>query len=203
MKKLISILLVSVATLMLFSGCQSDKTDNGKDEQPASVQEQIEVKSKQILLAFKNNSIGYVAQHVHPNEGVRFSPYGNVDTDNDVVLSADELKSIMADSRSFSWGHYDGSGEPIENGFGAYFEEFVYDEDFLNAEKVAYDEIISTGNTVNNIETAYPDAHFVEYHFSGFAPEYEGMDWASLRLVFEEHKGEWYLVGVIHDQWTI
>jgi hypothetical protein len=29
------------------------------------------------------------------------------------------------------------------------------------------------------------------------------MDWESLRLVFQEEGGVWYLVGVIHDEWTI
>jgi hypothetical protein len=29
------------------------------------------------------------------------------------------------------------------------------------------------------------------------------MDWRSLRLVFEEQGGSWYLVGIVHDQWTI
>jgi (p)ppGpp synthase/HD superfamily hydrolase len=43
----------------------------------------------------------------------------------------------------------------------------------------------------------------VEYHFSGFDPKYEGMDWRSLRLVFEEKDNIWHLVGIIHDQWTI
>jgi hypothetical protein len=38
---------------------------------------------------------------------------------------------------------------------------------------------------------------------SGFDPEYEGMDWRSLRLVFEKKNDIWYLVGIIHDQWTI
>lgn len=206
MKKIIAVLFASIATLLVFAGCQpvqNNNADNTKDEQPLSVQEQIEVQGKQILLAFKNNSFEYVAKYVHPEKGVRFSPYANVDTENNVVLYADDLKSIMTDSRGFDWGYYDGSGEPISGGFLTYFEEFVYDEDFLNAEKVAYDEVIGSGNTVNNIESAYPDAHFMEYYFSGFAPEYEGMDWVSLRLVFEEYKGEWYLVGVIHDGWTI
>jgi UDP-N-acetyl-2-amino-2-deoxyglucuronate dehydrogenase len=31
----------------------------------------------------------------------------------------------------------------------------------------------------------------------------EGMDWRSLRLVFEKKNDIWYLVGIIHDQWTI
>jgi len=29
------------------------------------------------------------------------------------------------------------------------------------------------------------------------------MDWRSLKLVFKEKDGNWYLVGVVHDEWTI
>jgi hypothetical protein len=29
------------------------------------------------------------------------------------------------------------------------------------------------------------------------------MDWRSLRLVFMQDGGTWYLAGIIHDQWTI
>jgi hypothetical protein len=43
----------------------------------------------------------------------------------------------------------------------------------------------------------------VEYYFPGFEAQYEGMDWKSLRLVFEQHQGSWKLVGIIHNEWTI
>ena len=46
-------------------------------------------------------------------------------------------------------------------------------------------------------------AMVVEYHFPGFDPQYGGLDWASLRLVFQEFEGRWVLVGIIHDEWTI
>ena len=49
----------------------------------------------------------------------------------------------------------------------------------------------------------YESPIIVEYYFSGFNPEYEGMDWRSLRLVFEEIRGHWKLVGLINNQWTI
>ncbi len=44
---------------------------------------------------------------------------------------------------------------------------------------------------------------FIEYHFSGFEEEYGGMDWVSLRLVFVQEGGQWYLVGLVNDRWTI
>lgn len=68
---------------------------------------------------------------------------------------------------------------------------------------IGINNIIGKGNTTNNISEAYPQGQFVEFHFTGFNPEYAGIDWSSLRLVFEELDGTLYLVGIIHSQWTI
>jgi hypothetical protein len=103
----------------------------------------------------------------------------------------------------YHWGTYDGSGMPIELAFRQYYKEFVYDVDFARPDVVGFNERVGQGNSIDNIASAYPDGMTVEYHFEGFDPEYAGMDWRSLRLVFEEEDGIWYLVGVVHDQWTI
>jgi hypothetical protein len=84
-----------------------------------------------------------------------------------------------------------------------YYNRFVYDQDFLNPEMIGINSIIGFGNTLVNIGDAYPGASFLEFHFSGFAPQYEGMDWRSLILVMEELNGEWKLVGIVHNEWTI
>lgn len=197
MKK-IALLLVIPLLVIGLSGC----TENIPQDTHSS-EKLLEITSKQALSALKNKNMMYLSKLVHPKKGVRFTPYGHIDIDNDVVLSANEIKNILADSKLFTWGRYDGTGEPIEKPFMEYFDEFVYDRDFMNAEEVAKNEYIGTGNTINNLETVYPDAEFYEYHFSGFNPEYAGMDWVSLRLVFEEYEGKWYLVGIVHDEWTI
>ena len=49
----------------------------------------------------------------------------------------------------------------------------------------------------------YQSAVVVEFYFPGFDPQYAGMDWRSLRLVFMQQGSDWFLVGIIHDQWTI
>jgi hypothetical protein len=136
-------------------------------------------------------------------KGVRFSPYSFINAESDVVLTPIVLKNAPILSRTFVWGSYDGSGEPIDLPFGQYYEKFVYDQDFMNAPQIKYNEMIGSGNTVNNLKLVYPDAEFVEYHFPGFDKQYEGMDWESLRLVFEKKDGLYYLVGIVHDGWTI
>ncbi len=84
-----------------------------------------------------------------------------------------------------------------------YFKQFVYNADFLNAEKTVVNEFIGGGNSINNLKEAYKNCDFTESYFSGFDQQFEGMDWTSLRLVFERFDGYYFLVGVVHDQWTI
>ncbi len=198
MKKLA--LVLSIMTLVIgLSGCGNDQSS----QEPSVADEKLRTVSAQSIVSLQNENFAYLSQLVHPEKGVRFSPYAFVDMENDVVLTAEELKFILADSRSFTWGEYDGIGGPIDLPFLDYYKKFIYDRDFFNAEEKVQNQSVGSGNSLNNLETVYKDAQYIEYHFPGFNPEYGGMDWASLRLVFEEYKGELFLVGIVHDQWTI
>lgn len=144
-----------------------------------------------------------LSQHIHPEEGVRFSPYAYVDVENDIVFTREELKNIKNDSSTYTWGHWDGSGDPIEMTFDEYYERFIYDEEYVNAEEVGIDTRLGQGTTVDNSKEVYPNSKIIEYHFPGFEQEYEGMDWRSLRIVMESIDNQWYIKGFIHDEWTI
>lgn len=199
MKKLVLLATIIVLAIGL-SGCGGGNTTGDNPPQPVDELKETSIKT---LGALKNKNFGYLATLAHPEKGVRFTPYAYVDLENNVVLKADEIKNIMADSRSFLWGHYDGSGEPMNLPFGEYFDKFVWDRDFSEAYLEMKNQSIGSGNSINNIEEAYPEGQYYEYHFPGFDPQYEGMDWVSLRLVFEKYEEKWYLVGVVHAQWTI
>jgi hypothetical protein len=79
----------------------------------------------------------------------------------------------------------------------------VYDVDFIKPENFKVNDFIGLGNSLNNLSSVYKDCDFTESHFSGFDEKYGGMDWRSLRLVFKERNKRFYLVGVVHDEWTI
>ncbi len=167
------------------------------------VDEKIAARAAEIIFAIKNRDMVTLAASTHPQKGVRFSPYTFVDTANDLVFSAADLPAAMNDPTVFTWGAFDGSGEPIEMTFAEYWARFVYDADFARPEIIGFNQIVGHGNTINNIAEVYPGAVVVEYHFSGFDPQYDGMDWRSLRLVLEPFDGAWMLVGIVHDEWTI
>ena len=154
------------------------------------------------ITALACQDLATLARWVHPELGLRFSPYAYVRED-DLVFLPGELPELWAGEQVFNWGFYDGSGEPIALTFKNYFLRFVYSADFAHAEKTAINQRIGEGNSLNNIAAFYPGSVFVEYHFSSFDPQYAGMDWQSLRLVFLQIDGQWWLVGIVHDEWTI
>lgn len=137
-----------------------------------------------------------------PGTGIRFSPYPYVDGSN-LIFTGTGISDFFTDPAVYSFGNYDGSGDPIDLTKADYYSNFIYDEDFLNAPHISLNWILGTGNMITNHESFYSISKTVEFHYTGFDPSYEGMDWRSLRLVFQKFGVDWKLVGIIHGQWTI
>ena len=157
-----------------------------------------------ILTLLREKKYKDIVKYVHSTAGVRFSPYGYIDTVRDQVFTRQALEQQLnsKDSLIQYWGAYDGSGDSINLTLPAYLGKFVYDVDFLNAEHTSVDSIMGMGNSLNNLAVVYKGDRFTESHFPGFDPKYSGMDWRSLRLVYRKENSTFYLVGIIHDQWT-
>lgn len=163
----------------------------------------IASKAGEAVAALKNKDMKKLSALVHPVKGVRLSPYAFVDMKNDRVLTASQVENALNDSAKYTWGSFDGSGEPIEMTFAEYLDRFIYDKDYAGTDRIGYNQFFGKGNTKNNAFEVYTNAGIVEYHIPGVDPQFGGVDWGSLRLVFEESGGTWYLVGIIHDMWTI
>lgn len=163
----------------------------------------ILILTNQILTSIKSKDFKSFANFIHPTFGIRFSPYANIDTVKDVKLSADKFLEQLKNQNKIKWGSYDGSGDAILLTAEEYFSKFVYNADFLNAPKRSVNKMIGKGNSLNNLETMYHGCNFSESYFSGIDKKFEGLDWCSLRLVFKNFNNKFYVVGIVHDQWTI
>lgn len=159
--------------------------------------------TKDILTIFKTREYAKLDTFIHPTEGIRFSPYATVEA-SDKHFSKEGFHSLVTSGRNkrITWGSYDGSGDPIVLTPNEYFKKFVYDANFVNPEKAEVNDFIGRGNSVNNLKNFYGGSDFTESHFSG-NKQSGGMDWKSVRLVFKPINGKYYLVGIVHDQWTI
>ncbi len=162
----------------------------------------IKDRANKALLAIRNKNLIELSAFVHPEKGVRFSPYSNVSEEN-ILFTKEQMKKADQDNTEYLWGHSDGSGLPIKETFKDYYSQFIYDKDFAAVREISYNQRLGSGNTVDLVDEFYKNNITVEYHFSGFNPKFGGLDWESLRLVFQEKDNVWYLVGIVHDQWTI
>ena len=158
-----------------------------------------------MIVALKEQNITKLASLVHPQKGVQFSPYSYIHTVTDIQVQGSNLAALWASASLTHWGTLDGSGDPIDLTFPNYWAKFVYNANFAAAPQISYNTIIGKGNMINNVFSVYPTTSYitVEYHFPGFDPQYQGMDWTSLRLVFEYSGSQWYVVAIVHDQHTI
>lgn len=166
-------------------------------------QTKITKRASEVVNLLKTKNFTKLAEYAHPQKGIRFSPYAYVDNKKDLVFNSGKIKEIQSDTNIYTWGTFDGSGKPIELTFDEYYNLFIYSHDFANAPESSYNRQIGIGNTRSNLSEIYPTGSVIEYNFPGFDNKYDGMDWESLRLVFEKTSDRWYVVGVIHDQWTI
>jgi len=171
-------------------------------EQYGSIPEELIILGQRVLESLKIRQYNQLLPIIHPEKCLRFSPYQYLNNDNRLVCPP-ELDSFTSSTETFSWGHYDGTGKPINLNFNEYNQEFIYDHEYLKPTVIGFNIEVSSGNSINNIQEIYPDGIMIEYYFPGIDPRYGGMDWRSLRLVFIPENDQWYLTAIIHGEWTI
>ena len=170
-----------------------DETDNTRLVERAGV----------VLEALKQKDYTALATLISPGKGVTFTPYSTVDPDRDHTMTASQIAGLASDDNVYVWGVEDGRGDPIKLTAADYFERYVFNTDYTQAPVIGIDNVQACGNALENVAEGYPDGRFVEYYFPGLKPKMEGFDWCSLKLVFEAAENDWYLVGLIHSEWTI
>ena len=156
-----------------------------------------------VLAALKEQDYPGLSRLVHPSRGITLTPYSTVDLRLDQTLSQEQVAGLAEDPTIYTWGLYPGSGAPIQCTPSAYFERYVFNADYTQAPQVGVDSVLISGNALENAADIYSQGRFVEYHFPGIDPALEGFDWCSLKLVFEVWNNNWYLVGIIHGEWTV
>lgn len=150
--------------------------------------------------ALKEKNYAALAARVHPQKGVTFTPYSCVDFETDLTFTSGQLKNLAQDGTVYAWGFVDGRGSLIEMTIEQYIDRYVFNADYAMAPQVGIDQIIMSGNALENISEAYPGCRFVDFCCPGGG---DGMDWNSLKLVFEPGESGWLLVGIVHGEWTV
>ena len=155
------------------------------------------------IQALRTQDYAAVASLVHPEKGVTFTPFSTVNFDTDLNFSQSEIRNLAEDDTVYSWGFTDGQGELIKMTMEQYFASYVFNTDYSQASLIGVDQIMLSGNALENVTESYPGCRFVDFSIPSQSNSYDGLDWCSLKLVFEPGDTAWYLVGVVHGQWTV
>ena len=143
-----------------------------------------------------------LAAYVHPDRGVTFTPYSTVDPDSDLNFSAEQIRNLAQDQNVYTWGFEDGRGDAIQMTFPPYFERYVYDRDYVQVPQLGVDRVMTGGNALENLAEVYDGCRYVDFSFPSADPVNDGLDWSSLKLAFRPEGERWYLVGIVHGEWT-
>ena len=177
-----------------------------KEEQSGKQDQQVDSTgllqmSQTIMEILEEKNYKRLAEFISEEEGLLFAPYTYIDSSN-IVLTKDSLLVALDSGKFFMWGLADGKGDSIRMSIQKYFEEYVYDKNFIQSDTISFNQFVGSGNTINNIQEKFPRAKFVEYHFFG-SEMYAGMDWKSLILVFDKVKDQYFLHAIVHNEWTV
>ena len=153
-----------------------------------------------ILVHLQNQEFTEIASYVG-EDGITFCPYsGGCIDDGGVTFAASQLSNFMQNQQVYLWGHEDGSGFPIELTPAGYYGEYLLDAPYEQKERYDYSDQFTTREFIKQV---FPQGTIVEFYYPG-TEQYDGMDWQSLNMVFErDANGEWVLVAIVNDRWTI
>lgn len=155
----------------------------------------------EVLKALKAKDYTTFASLIHPEKGIRFSMYAFVDMKGDKHFSKADFEKYQPTKTLFTWGAHDGSGDPYKATINDYLSKWVFSKDFTTSQ-YSLNKFIGGGNSLNNLQEIYPKDDFTENYIKG-TEKYGEMDWKTVRFVFEEFQGKYYLIAVVNDQWTI
>lgn len=60
--------------------------------------------SLDVMDSIKNNDMNDLSSYVHPSKGLRFTPYTNIDIQNDKVFTLQQVSALNEDNTLYSWG---------------------------------------------------------------------------------------------------
>ncbi len=149
--------------------------------------------------ALRDGDFALLSSYIHPTEGVTFTPNCTVDRAVNQTFTAGQIAKAGSSAEAYVWGTATDTAAPISLTFSDYLSGYVWDEDYLAAPRISVDSTSVTGNALENLTDAYPDCRYVEFYFPGADAQ---MDWSALRLVYQQLDSRWYLVGVIHSEWS-
>jgi len=201
MSKRINAIILILILLFLLTSCNQTTSDLHNEDGAKSVESAMEVEAllNNLIVAFESKDGIAFSELVHPKKGIRFSNYGCVELESDVVLNQEQIKNSQGDKDVYDWGDYYNMGESqYEATISEYLNQNIYYVDYSLAIKTDLEKSKSQAGAHENYFETYEDAIIIEFYFKNNFPE--ELDWRSVSVVISED--EVSLIGIINNEWT-
>lgn len=197
----ISSVISSQDSAVINPGDSLSKTIQSSATKNLSKDETLRILNNEILSTLKSKDFIKFSNYIHPEKGITFSMYAHLDSKKDKHFTKQEFIKYVPTNIKFTWGEKDGTGNKLVLSIKDYMLEWVFRKDFMQGE-YHLNSFKGRGNSINNLREIYPTFDFTENYLPG-SEEYGEMDWNSLRFVFDKYEGQYYLVAVVNNSWTI
>lgn len=157
--------------------------------------------AREVLSALSKEDYQGLEEMTSP-DGLTLNFYPRLDLSK-VHSTKENISEIPSDTKVYLFGYTDGKGDPVNLTTFQFIKQWIYNHEYENAPQVAVNKTLGSGNSLNKITEDAASRDFVVFYFPGFDPQYEGMDWTSIYLVFDNMEGEYKLRAIAKDNWTI
>jgi len=196
------VFLCAIPTLAFYIGTQYEQTRALNNVTVNPEQSDVTKTATLVLEAIKNKNYEAL-ENLTSTSGLSLSFTPNLDLSKNNV-SKDEVSNIPNNTNVYLFGYSDGKGDPINLTVYQFINEMIYTNDYQKADEIAINKIVDKGtNSINTLIKDIGSRTLVAFHFKGFNPEYTGMDWTTLYLVFDLENGSYKLRGIAKNNWTI
>jgi hypothetical protein len=202
-KNLIILVLAAIVVLLGFVAyryhLQAPQKPAGNQE--TAPQESLISTAKEVVDALANKDYAKL-QSLTSDAGLSLAMYPQLDLSKINVAKSDVSK-IPTDQRTQLFGYTDGKGDPVILTASQFFDKRIYTVDYRNAPEIAANKKLGGGNSAFTLPQDIQGREFVGFYFPGFKPEYQGMDWTTLYLIFDKVGNDYKLRAIAKDNWTI
>lgn len=158
-----------------------------------------------VLATLQQADFAALAGHTCAGARLAYAPYArNLTRLATVSFTRGQVAGFAGSARKYTWGRYDGSGEPIVLTPREYHAKFVYDRDYrqVGERKLLEPQALRADPELRALARAYPGAQAVVYRYPG-KEELGFKDARELILVFRNGSGPPCLRGIAHSEDTV
>lgn len=91
---------------------------------------------------------------------------------------------------------------PIITSVDDWMNDYRQSSTLIDPDATSVNASLGFGNSINNLAERYPNADVVEFHRQGRG-ELKDFNWSTTRIVLEKIDGQWKLLAIMGDTWTI